>query len=414
MTKTKQAQSMAVSCENQVTHYSSSDDDTDAIMLLLLCHNRRRRKRKRKHWVHPLRQLQPQQGTFVATKGLMNDPAKFLSYYRMLPETFQQLLSIVGPRLQKQDTNFRLSVSSEERLLITLRYLASGSSFHAMSFTFLRGETTIGKIVHEGCKILWDELCPIFMPFPTEEQWYKISETFYEEWQMPNCIGSINGKHIEIQRPKHCGSAYHNYMGFFSTVLVAVADADCCFTTVCVGDYGINSDADVLRNSAFGHLLQNNNLNIPQARPLPNELENFPFYFIGDKAFPLTENIMRPYPARGLNNEKRIFNARISRARKTVECAFESLSSKFKVLYSKIACEPQNAENIVKATCILHNFIHKTEMNIEAKEDKNFMSFGNNLKHYIRRGKDSSLCQRDKLMKFFIKPENSIPEQDIY
>lgn len=67
--------------------------------------------------------------------------------------------------------------------------------------------------------------------------------------------------------------------------------------------------------------LHEGKINIPCPAPLPNEPLLFQHYFI-DEAFPLSENIMRPYPARVLTNEKIIFNGRLSQGRKTIECAF--------------------------------------------------------------------------------------------
>lgn len=65
-------------------------------------------------------------------------------------------------------------------------------------------------------------------------------------------------------------------------------------------------------NTMLGSLLSNSNLIIPPLVLHPNETDPFPIYLVGDEALPLTQNIMRPYPVRDLNNEKRIFNVRLS------------------------------------------------------------------------------------------------------
>ena len=48
------------------------------------------------------------------------------NFLRMSQENFSELLEIVGPHIQKQDTVMRQPVKSAERLAITLRYLATG------------------------------------------------------------------------------------------------------------------------------------------------------------------------------------------------------------------------------------------------------------------------------------------------
>lgn len=48
-------------------------------------------------------------------------PEKFKDFYRMSQGSFKILSELVRPNLEKRDTNFRLAISVEERLLITLR-----------------------------------------------------------------------------------------------------------------------------------------------------------------------------------------------------------------------------------------------------------------------------------------------------
>ena len=75
-------------------------------------------------------------------------------------------------------------------------------------------------------------------------------------------------------------------------------------------------DGGVLRNKVFYQALESDQLNIPEPIPLPasdlmiSEDWNpvLPHYFVGDDAFCLTSNIMKPYPKRGINEEQRIFN----------------------------------------------------------------------------------------------------------
>ncbi|XP_029348165.1 protein ANTAGONIST OF LIKE HETEROCHROMATIN PROTEIN 1-like [Acyrthosiphon pisum] len=182
----------------------------------------------------------------------------------------------------------------------------------AISYYFLRGETTVRNIVETTSESLWSVLQPLYMPVPTKESWTNVAERYQELWNLPNCVGSIDGKHIRIKAPANSGSAFYNYKGFFSIVLMATADADGKFITIDVGEYGRNSDGRVLKECAFGQQLLKNKLDLPEPSTLPGE-ENEPpyaYYFVGDEAFPLMNNLLRPYPRRQLTNAKRIFNYR--------------------------------------------------------------------------------------------------------
>jgi len=57
--------------------------------------------------------------------------------------------------------------------------------------------------------------------------------------------------------------------------------------------------------------------------PGTQETLPMPYVFVGDEAFPLKKYFMRPYPGRLINSqEKKVFNYRLSRARRVVENAF--------------------------------------------------------------------------------------------
>ena len=70
-------------------------------------------------------------------------------------------------------------------------------------------------------------------------------------WQLPNCIGAADGKHIRILHPKISESEFFNYKSFYSIVLLAVVDADYKFLFADVGYQGRISDGGVLKNSSF-------------------------------------------------------------------------------------------------------------------------------------------------------------------
>lgn len=226
----------------------------------------------------------------------------------------------------------------------------------------MRGHTTIREIIATTSEVIWKVLQPDFLPNPTKEVWLQSAERYWELWNLPNCVGSIHGNHIRIKRPPKSGSEFINYKGYFSIVLMAVSDADGCFLTIDVGEYGRNSDGRALKERNFGKRLVNGTLDLPEPSPLPGQDLDFPFYFAADEAFPLMCNIMKPYPKRGLTNKKRVFNGRLSRGRKSVECSFGMMSSKFRILHTTIIALNINAvDTIVQAVCVLHNFIKKEE-----------------------------------------------------
>nr|XP_034194916.1 uncharacterized protein LOC117611115 isoform X2 [Osmia lignaria] len=99
-------------------------------------------------------------------------------------------------------------------------------------------------------------------------------------------------------------------------------------------------------------------LTIPNDTALPNSEINAPYVFIGNEVYPLLKNLLKPYSGQQLNAHKEYnFNARLSRARRTVECAFGIIFSKWRILSKAIETSVTVADDIVKAICVLHNAI---------------------------------------------------------
>lgn len=198
------------------------------------------------------------------------------------------------------------------------------------------------------------------MKFPqTTAEWEAIASDFEEKWNFPHCLGAIDGKHVVLRAPGKSGSLYFNYKGTFSAILMALVDANMKFIAIDVGSHGRNSDGGVFAHSIMGKAILTSTINFPEDSPLPKapHLGKVPYVVVGDEAFPLRSNIMRPYPGKGCAHDKQIFNYRLSRARRIVENAFGVLAARWRVLHTKIGVRPALVNDIVKATCVLHNYL---------------------------------------------------------
>lgn len=76
----------------------------------------------RRYWVHPILRQRKRKGEFSTLyKELIDDETKFHRYFRMSPNEFHQLHEILKSDLTKQNTTFRESISSLEKLAVCLR-----------------------------------------------------------------------------------------------------------------------------------------------------------------------------------------------------------------------------------------------------------------------------------------------------
>ncbi|XP_030746956.1 protein ALP1-like [Sitophilus oryzae] len=168
---------------------------------------------------------------------------------------------------------------------------------------------------------------------------------------------------------------------------MAIVDADYKFTYVDIGAYGKDWDSSVFQHTTFFKMMVNRQLQIPQPSPLHSAgIKNFPFVFVADEAFGLPEYVMRPYAGHNLPEKKRIFNYRLTLARRYVECAFGILANKWRILHRALNVRKEFAKDIVKACIILHNLVRIKDAQI--------------LKMYITQQKlqtfNKTLCNRPK------------------
>lgn len=165
----------------------------------------------------------------------------------------------------------------------------------------------------------------------------------------------MDGKHIQISPPAGSGSYFWNYKKTNSLVLMAIANANYEFILCDIGTNGRVSDGGAIENTKFYEKLANDQLHIP---PLNNENE-LPYVFVGDEAFALRTDFLKPFNQRELTFERKIFNYRLSRARRIVENVFGILASRFRIFHTAINLNLEHIERVVMACCVLHNFLRR-------------------------------------------------------
>ncbi|KAJ8896392.1 hypothetical protein PR048_001736 [Dryococelus australis] len=259
-----------------------------------------RHQQGRKYWVHPLMQGRFKFGAFnTLFDNLREDDAKQMNFYRTSREIFDKLLALLYDHLKHEDTNKWNFISPPEMLPVTLRYLAKWNTFTDLHYSF-----------RLGIKTLWQISRFVLGPSTTST-----SE-------------SLSHRTVD-----QC----------YSLVLMAVVDTNYDFMYVDGGAYGKDCDS-----------IAGKTLNIPSPKPLPDTGEELSSMFIGDEAFALHSNFLRPYGGREVDHF-------VTRARRFTECAFAMMSNKWKIFHQPLNISTGLAVDTVKACCIVQNFIHKEE-----------------------------------------------------
>jgi hypothetical protein len=126
---------------------------------------------------------------------------------------------------------------------------------------------------------------------------------------------------------------------------------------------------------------------------------------VGDQGYPLKEYIMRPYPMDNgrMYRQKEIFNYRLSRARRTVECAFGILVAKWRCLKTELQVNPEHVDTVIRTVCLLHSIIDKEGVNETIAMTQITPEDHSNVTRSRRynRAKQNACSIRDRFMQYF-------------
>nr|CAH7768092.1 unnamed protein product [Callosobruchus chinensis] len=177
-----------------------------------------------------------------------------------------------------------------------------------------------------------------------------------------------------------------------------------------IGAYGKSNDSTIFKESVFYKKLVEKTLDIPEPRPISQtDITPLPHVIVGDEAFSLSENIMRPYCGKSLTTKKRILNYRLSRARRYIECCFGILANKWRIFHRPLNVDIEFTENLIKACCVLHNYVRLRDG--YRYDHTLYITSLTSLNTETVRPNARSLNTRDRFAHYFVN-EGKLPWQD--
>jgi len=321
----------------------------------------RARKRQQRHYVRPAHLNEIERSFEMFDRYYESPDATDLQQFcRFKFEEFDQLYVYVEGRLSNHQRTHLRPISGKQRLVIFLRYLSQGISLTALAHEFRIGKSTVTKIVHEVCDAILSSMSAIFLQQPNRQRWIESEEDF-ADMEFPHAIGAIDGKHFAIKKPPGTGSAFYNYKGYFSIVMLAVVDANALFLLIDVGAGGRNSDSSLYLNSPIRRFLESDDSGSPQPQDL-GQVGQLPYVLLADGGFGLRDYMMTPFPDRTNNSQIRNrYNVHLSAARTIVENAFGMLVNRFRLFLRMMEVDRHKATRLIHAAVILHNFLGPLE-----------------------------------------------------
>ncbi len=185
------------------------------------------------------------------------------------------------------------------------RFVAHRGSQRLLATQWRLGRATVGQAIRDTTAAIKLRLSAEFLPSPDRTRLREEAEKFEIRWNLPNCMGALDGKHFAIVNHAHKGTIFHNYKGFFSHVLLAIVGADYKFLFVDIRGAGCSNDAGLFEDSTFGSAILDGRMALPHKRLLPGTDIEAPYVFVGDEAFPNLTCLLRPFPKTNLGPQEK-------------------------------------------------------------------------------------------------------------
>ena len=148
-------------------HYFRVMEDHATTLLCAILYRRlyKRKGQKRRKWTRDW--LDRNRG-ICSAEGLVNelrigDKYNFSNFLRLDEVKFDYLLALISSKITKQNTLMRPSIPAKSKLIVTLRFLASGESFTSLAYQSRISKQSICRFVPEVCDAIYDSLKDQFL-----------------------------------------------------------------------------------------------------------------------------------------------------------------------------------------------------------------------------------------------------------
>jgi hypothetical protein len=233
------------------------------------------------------------------------------------------------------------AVSAEDKLLLTLRYYATGS-FQAVAGDFIGvHKSTASQIVRLVSREI-ALLRPEYINFPqTAAEREVVRQEFYTIAKFPKVIGALDCTHVRIKSPGGDNAEiYRNRKGYFSMNVQLICDADLRIQNIVCRWPGSSHDSTIFNHSA-----------------VKREIERGEYgdsLLVGDSGYALKNYLLTPFLNVNSRGEE-LYNEAQIRTRNCIERTNGVWKRRFPVLALGITVKLSTVESIIVATAVLHN-----------------------------------------------------------
>ena len=264
---------------------------------------------------------------------------EFRMRFRLSKNTSRVILEQIRGRISSR-TNRNRAITAEVKLLLALRFYASGSMLLAMADFTGVSKASAGRIA-KSVTLAIASLRPQYIFMPQNDELNSLKLEFYRIARFPFVIGAIDCTHVRIQSPGgENAELYRNRKGYFSWNVQTIADAKLKIRDIVARWPGSTHDQTVFNNSVIKRRLENG--------------EFGDSVILGDSGYAVQQYLLPPLanpnsPVENLYNESQI------RTRNVVERSYGVWKRRFPILSLGLRLSEELSKAVIIAVAVLHN-----------------------------------------------------------
>ncbi|XP_071104771.1 putative nuclease HARBI1 [Haliotis cracherodii] len=277
---------------------------------------------------------------FRARKDVLNDLTDYelIERYRLN----RAGINFVTNQLQSP-TKRNMSLDAELKVIITLRYLATGKIQLCNGDDLGISQPTVSRVINQTLNALViPAILHRFISMPSNAADLNRTQVQFQAiGGFPGVIGVIDGTHVRIIAPHVNEPEFVCRKGFHSINVQVVMDANYKILNIVAKWPGSVHDSRIWNNSNLRHAFLNN---------------QFPHgcHLLGDSGYPCRPHLLTPY-LRPQPGQQTNYNRSHKITRSLVERGIGQMKRRFRVLHSEVRLEPIKVCKVIVACAILHN-----------------------------------------------------------
>ncbi|KAH8378625.1 hypothetical protein KR009_000376 [Drosophila setifemur] len=332
--------------------------------------NTRRRLEWTKDW------LRKNQAEFLSKENLLSelqsrkDECYHLNYFLAITESqFRYLVQKLEPIIsQYAPQRKKKSFSAEERLAITLKYLATGEVHSCRNYCFRASKFVINEMIANICLGFYEHLKDQYVTLPkTDDQWRNAAEEMERKHNLPHCVGNLFMRSIQLQSSGSgsgsSAAASSDDRKRATVIFTGIVDADNNFQYAKVERAASSRPNDIYNQTTAVELIRHKMHALDEQSDHMDRDQGY--YFAGDSVLPATSYLVT---TRNLPKDRAVLEA-LEQVNAHAEQTMRILCNMFPILAQPLRISDKHIREVVLGCVALYNFLRKTDDSFRRTSD---------------------------------------------